>query len=67
MSSHGRATQPPHYTITEAADMLRLSRWDVYALCESGELESHYIGRRRYVKASSFREFLNNRHQETTA
>ena len=58
MSNKGRATEPLHYTIAEAADMLRLSRWSVYALCDSGELESHYIGRRRYVKAASLAAFV---------
>lgn len=60
MSNKGRASEPLHYTIAEAADMLRLSRWSVYALCDSGELASHYIGRRRYVKAASLQEYVEN-------
>jgi hypothetical protein len=40
-------------SIRDAADMLGLTPWTIYFLCERGELASGLVGRRRMVSAQS--------------
>ena len=46
------------YTIEEAADLLAISRWSVYALADDGRLPSVYQGRRRYIAADGLRAYV---------
>lgn len=41
----------------EAAQMLAITPWSVYALLDSGELEGRYFGRRRLVVRESVQKF----------
>jgi excisionase family DNA binding protein len=47
------------FTIDEAAEQLRVSRWSVYNLIRSGQLRTIKIGRRRLVPGSAIVECLN--------
>ena len=46
------------YTIREAAELLRLTTWSVYKLCDDGSLEAVYQGRRRYVTADGLAAYV---------
>ena len=48
------------YTVDEAAAWLRVSRWTVYNLIRSGQLQTIKIGRRRLVPATALTECLNH-------
>lgn len=52
--------QPPKiaYTVEEAAELLSLSRAQVYRLIETGELGSLRIGKARRVSAEQLVEFI---------
>ena len=41
------------FTVTEAADWLRISRWSVYNLIRNDQLRTIKIGRRRLVTRSA--------------
>jgi hypothetical protein len=45
--------QPVLVSIRDAADMLGLTTWTIYFLCECGELASGLVGRRRMVSVES--------------
>jgi excisionase family DNA binding protein len=45
-------------TVQEVAEGLRISRWTVYQLIRSGQLESVKIGRRRLLLQSSLEEYV---------
>jgi excisionase family DNA binding protein len=48
------------YTVDEAAAWLRVSRWTVYNLIRSGQLQTIKIGRRRLVPTTALTECLNH-------
>lgn len=50
---------PMLLSIEKAAETLSLSKWMVYRLADSGELNSVYQGRRRYILATSIREYID--------
>ena len=47
------------FTIDEAADQLRVSRWTLYNLIRTNQLRTIQIGRRRLVPASAPTECLD--------
>jgi excisionase family DNA binding protein len=48
------------FTIDEAAAELRVSRWSVYNLIRSGQLQTIKIGRRRLVPLDALTECLQH-------
>jgi len=48
------------FTIDEAAARLRVSRWSVYNLIRSGQLQTIKIGRRRLVPLDALTECLEH-------
>ena len=48
------------FTIDEAAAQLRVSRWSVYNLIRSGQLQTIKIGRRRLVPLDALTECLEH-------
>ena len=46
-------------TINEVADLLRISRWSVYQLIWSGQLQTLKIGRRRLVRPAAYAACVN--------
>jgi excisionase family DNA binding protein len=48
---------PVLYTVEEAAEILRISRWKVYDLIRNGDLRSIKIGRLRRVPLDAVHEF----------
>lgn len=48
------------FTIDEAAAQLRVSRWSVYNLIRSGQLQTIKIGRRRLVPLDALTECLQH-------
>lgn len=48
------------YRVEEAAEALRLSRTQVYALIRCGELRTVKIGGRRRVPVAAVTEYVNN-------
>ena len=49
-----RVTEERLLTINEVADLLRVSRWSVYQLIWSGQLDTLTIGRRRLIRPAAF-------------
>ena len=47
-------TQERLLTINEVVDLLRVSKWSVYQLIWSGQLDTLKIGRRRLVRPAAF-------------
>jgi excisionase family DNA binding protein len=41
-------------TINEAANLMRISKWSVYQLIWSGQLDTLKIGRRRLIRPAAF-------------
>jgi excisionase family DNA binding protein len=62
-------TPPPEPTtmvsIAEAAELLSVSRTSLYALMDSGELDSRHIGRRRLVPRAELDRFTAEREPST--
>lgn len=52
--------EPIFVSVVDAARILALSRWQVYALCDEGRIESHYEGRRRLVRVDSLRAYADS-------
>lgn len=56
---HPHIEEPPVLlTVEEAAKQLRIGRSMVYALMQSGDLESIHIGRLRRIPADALPKFL---------
>ena len=51
-------------TINEVADLLRISRWSVYQLIWSGQLDSLTIGRRRLIRPAAYAVCLDQLDQK---
>jgi excisionase family DNA binding protein len=47
------------FTIDEAAEQLRVSRWSLYNLIRTNQLRTIKIGRRRLIPASAIAECLD--------
>jgi excisionase family DNA binding protein len=47
-----------YLTVNEVAAVLKISRWKVYGLLRSGELDSFLLGRCRRVPASALAEMI---------
>jgi excisionase family DNA binding protein len=47
-----------YLTVDEVARVLKISRWKVYELLRSGELESFLVGRCRRVPASALADMI---------
>jgi excisionase family DNA binding protein len=47
-------------TVQEAANWLRVSRWSVYSLIHSNQLQTIKIGRRRLVSLHALRQCVEN-------
>lgn len=57
MTSRPRDSAPDHLlTIEETAEWLRVSRWSVYSLIHTNQLQTIKIGRRRLVTRSALDE-----------
>jgi excisionase family DNA binding protein len=52
-------TQERLLTINEVADLLRISRWSVYQLIWSGQLQTLKIGRRRLIRPAAYAACVN--------
>jgi excisionase family DNA binding protein len=46
-------------TINEVADLLRISRWSVYQLIWTGQLDTLTIGRRRLIRPAAYVACVN--------
>lgn len=46
--------------VTECCELLRVSRWQLYKLMNSGRLPSLHIDRRRLVRARDLEAYLDN-------
>ncbi|MEV4293038.1 excisionase family DNA-binding protein [Nonomuraea bangladeshensis] len=46
------------FTVDEAAERLRVSRWTLYALIRSNQLRSFKVGRRRLIEAEALTECI---------
>lgn len=51
-------TETPLLTILEAAQQLRVSRWQIYELLNQGRLPSVYINRRRLIPRAELNAFV---------
>ncbi|MEV6241021.1 helix-turn-helix domain-containing protein [Lentzea sp. NPDC051838] len=51
---------PALLTVLEACQVLRISRWTLYGLIRSRELETIKIGRSRRIPTSSITAYINN-------
>jgi excisionase family DNA binding protein len=49
---------PTLYTITEAAEQLRVSRWMIYQLIRSNELKTLTIASRRLIASDDLIDFI---------
>jgi excisionase family DNA binding protein len=53
-----------YLTVTEAASLLKISRWKLYDLIRNGELASFTIGRRRLIPQTAIKELVDRRLKE---
>jgi len=51
-------SQPTLYTVEEAAEQLRVSRWMIYQLLRSNELKSLTIASRRLIASDDLLDFV---------
>ena len=58
MSNMGINVQPTLYTVEEAAEKLRVSRWMIYRLLRSSELKSLTIASRRLIASDDLMDFI---------
>jgi excisionase family DNA binding protein len=57
MTTRPRELPADHlFTVQEAADWLRVSRWSVYSLIHANQLRTIKIGRRRLVSLDALKE-----------
>ena len=61
MSAHRQGSLEGHLlTVQEAADWLRVSRWSVYSLIHSNQLQTIKIGHRRLVSLDALRQCVEH-------
>lgn len=53
--------RPSLLTMSEAAQLLRISKWTIYQLMHSGELKTLTIATRRFVATDDLETFVNER------
>lgn len=53
------STEPIFVSVNEAARLLSLTPWSVYKLCDNGQLDTRYHGRRRLVLLASLRAYAD--------
>jgi excisionase family DNA binding protein len=51
---------PIFISVAETAQLLNLTKWSIYQLCDKQELDSQYHGRRRLVRLSSVRAWADS-------
>lgn len=52
---------PPIFiSAKKAAEMLAITPWSIYKLCDEGQLVSQYHGKRRLIRLSSVQEYADN-------
>jgi excisionase family DNA binding protein len=56
---------PAMLTIAQVEEVLQVSRWKVYRLMQSGELESIKIGRSRRIPVVAVQAYVAKQAQET--
>ena len=56
----GHPIRPTLYTITEAAEQLRVSRWMIYRLIRNNELKTLTIASRRLIASDDLMDFIKN-------
>lgn len=56
--------KPTLYTVDEAAEELRVSRWMIYRLLRSNELKSLTIASRRLITSDDLIDFINQQKEE---
>jgi excisionase family DNA binding protein len=64
-SLRGISDTPVLLTINEASEVLRISRWKLYTLINSGDLDTVRIGRRRFVPADAITKLIDKLREET--
>lgn len=52
--------EPIFISVKKTALVLDLTIWSVYRLCDSGELESQYHGKRRLVRYDSVKRYADS-------
>ncbi|URM93995.1 helix-turn-helix domain-containing protein [Actinomadura madurae] len=52
------STPPLLFTITEACEALRVSRWQLYQLINNGRLRTVRINRRRFIAPDDLRKLI---------
>jgi len=50
---------PIFVSVKEAAQMLGITQWSVYKLCDEQAIRSQYHGKRRLVRLDSLREYAD--------
>jgi excisionase family DNA binding protein len=48
------------YSVLEACQMTSLSRWTLWKLVKSGELQTRKVGRRKLIVAESLEKFIKH-------
>jgi excisionase family DNA binding protein len=60
-------TEPAVLTVQEACMTLRISKWSVYQLIRSRQLETIRIGRRRLIPVAAIQTLIRQLGREDTA
>lgn len=58
MSNLEQISSPTLFTVEEAAEQLRVSRWMIYRLMRSNELKSLTIASRRLIASDDLLDFI---------
>jgi len=66
MSNLEQISSPTLFTVNEAAEQLRVSRWLLYELIRSNKLKTLTIGSRRLVAADDLLDFIRQRKEGET-
>ena len=53
------APSPIFVSVKQAAEMLNISAWSCYQLCDAKQLDSQYMGRRRLVRYASVQAYAD--------
>lgn len=63
-SKQDEPSAPTMLTVPEACERLRISKWTLYRLIQSGRLTSVKIGSRRLISVSSIAKFIEQLESE---
>lgn len=58
--------RPVLLTVAEAVATLRVSKWTIYQLIRSRQLDTVQIGRRRLIPLTAIQDLMNRSHSEGT-